>query len=189
MPIRALVLGLGQAHENHPHKAIVLDGITDDLYNDALAWLAFQLVGVDRIYLTPASGDSLHPAFEPELLQSFVMEPRVLRGAMLDRSVVIYSFAVDHLRNETETYRRRMLGLLSGAARRRVEIGNPLHAFVLGPQWGPTVSGFRWAPAEATLRQGVPRNTRLLVRDGTSEPVKSLYYLWRCESGAPEYAS
>jgi hypothetical protein len=113
-------------------------------------------VGVDRIYLTPASGDSLHPAFEPELLQSFVMEPRVLRGAMLDRSAVIYSFAVDHLRNVTETYRRRMLDQLSGAARRRVEIGNPLHAFALGPQWGPTVSGFRRAPAGRHCVRGSP---------------------------------
>jgi hypothetical protein len=100
------------------------------------------------------------------------MEPHVLRGAMLDRSVVIYSFAVDHLRNVTETYRRRMLDRLSGAARRRVAIGNPLHAFALVPQWGPIVSGFRWAPARAKLRQGEPRNTGLLVRDGTCEPLK-----------------
>jgi hypothetical protein len=172
VPIRALVLGLGQAHENHPRKAIVLDGITDDLYNDALAWQAFRLVGVDHIYLTPASGDSLHPAFKPELFRSFVMEPGALRGAIVDRSVVIYSFAVDHLRNVTETYRRQMLGRLSGAARRQVAIGNPLHVFALGPHWGRVVSGCLWAPAQVTLGPGVPRNTGFFVRDGTCEPLK-----------------
>ena len=172
VPIRALVLGLGQARENHPHKAIVLDGVTDDLYNDALAWQAFRLVGVDHVYLTPASGDNLHPAFEPELLQSFIMEPAVLRRAMLNHSAVIYSFAVDHLRNVTEAYRRRMLDRLSDTAPRRVAIGNPFYAFAFGPQGGPVVSGFRWVPAQAKLRQGNPWNTGFWVRDGTCEPVQ-----------------
>jgi hypothetical protein len=171
LPIRAVVLGVGQARENHPDKAIVLTGVTDNIYNDAIARSAFRVAGVDRVYLTPESEDSLHPTFEPEILQSAVMEPAVLRQALLDHFAVIYSVAADHLRNVTEAYGRRMLNQLPDSAPRRVKVGDPLYAFALGPEWGPIVSGFRKVPARATLRLGAPRNGRFLVLDGTYEPV------------------
>ena len=171
LPIRAVVLGVGQARENHPDKAIVLTGVTDDIYNDAVAHSAFLAEGVDRVYLTPEAEDSLHPGFEPELLQSVVMEPAVLRRALLDHSAVIYSLAADHLRNVTDVYRRRMLNRLPDSAPRRVEVGDPLYAFALGPEWGPIVSGSRQVPGTATLRLGAPRNGRFLVLDGTYETV------------------
>jgi hypothetical protein len=100
------------------------------------------------------------------------MEPAVLRQALLEKTAVIYSFAVDHLRNVTETYRRRMLDGLPETAPRRVEIGNPLYAFALGPEWGSIVSGSRWVPDRATLRLGPRRNGTILVLDGTFESVK-----------------
>jgi hypothetical protein len=173
VPIRAVVLGVGQARENHPEKAIVLTGVTDDIYNDAVAHSAFLAEGVDRVYLTPGAEDSLHPAFEPEVLQSFVMEPAVLRRALLDGAAVIYSVAADHLRNVTETYSRRMLNRLPDSAPRRVEVGDPFYAFALGPEWGPIVSGSRQVPAKATLRLGAPGNGTFLVLEGTYGPVKS----------------
>jgi hypothetical protein len=184
VPVRALVLGAAQARENHPRKAIVLDGVTNDLYNDAVAWQAFRAAGAENVYLTPASEDSLHPAFQPWLLDRFVMEPSVLRRAMLNDSAVIYSFAVDHLRNMTGAYRRRMLDRFPDTAPRRVEIGDPLYAFALGPEWGPIVSmqpsGFRWIPARATVHLGPPRNGRFLVLDGTCGPLKPLTGMSGC---------
>ena len=106
------------------------------------------------MYLTPDAQDSLHPALEPELLQSFVMEPPVLRRALLDGSAVIYSVAADHLHSVTETCSRRMLNRLPDSAARRVEVGDPFYAFALGPERGPIASGSREVPATPTLRLG-----------------------------------
>lgn len=167
LPIRAVVLGVRQARENHPAKAIVLDGVTDDIYNDAVAHSAFRAAGVDRVYLTQESADSIHPAFQPEILQSVVMEPAVLRRALLDDSVVIYSMAVDHLRNVTEAYRRRVLSRLTDTAPRRVELGNPLYAFALGPEWGPIV----------VLNGAYQTVTPRTARPGGANPERSATHL------------
>jgi hypothetical protein len=85
------------------------------------------------------------------------MEPPVLRRALLDDSAVIYSVTADHLRNVTEDFRRRVTDEWPDTAPRRIEIGNPLFAFALGPGWGPIESGFRRISPRASLRLGAPR--------------------------------
>lgn len=173
VPIRAVVLVIGQARDNHLGKAIVLTGVTDNIYNDAVAHSALPTEGVDRVYLTPESRDSLHPEFDPEIAECVVMEPAVLRRALVDETAMIYSVAADHLRNVTEGYSRRMLSDLPDSAPRRVKVGDPLYACAPGPEWGPIVSGTRTVPAQATLRRGSPRNGTFLVLDGTYETVRS----------------
>ena len=40
---------------------------------------------------------------------------------------------------------------------RRIEMANPLTAYLLGPEWHAPEEGFRWMPRRATLRIGGPR--------------------------------
>lgn len=110
VPIRSLVLGVRQARENHPSRTIVLDRVTDELYNDAIAHSAFWPFGVDHVYLTPDARLTIHPAGDPAVLDSLAMDPAALRRALLDDSVVIYSVSSGHLRNITVAYRRGVLG-------------------------------------------------------------------------------
>ncbi len=109
-PIRAMVLGVRQARENHPSKTIVLDGVTDDLYNDGIAHSAFRPVAAGDVYLTPESALSIHPAGDPSVLDSVLISAPTLRQLLADDSVVIYSISSGHLRNITRAYRRRVLG-------------------------------------------------------------------------------
>lgn len=97
------------------------------------------------------------------------MEPPVLRRALLDDSAVIYSVTADHLRNVTETFRRRITDELPDTAPRRIEVGDPLFAFALGPEWGPVESGFRRIPARASLVLGARGNRHSLVLEGRYE--------------------
>jgi hypothetical protein len=147
--------------------------VTEGIYTDVIPRSAFRAAAVDPVYLTPGSRVSLHPAVQFEMLQSFVMEPRVLHQPLLGRSAVIYSLVADHLRNVTEAYRRRMLNQLPVPAPRRAVVGNPLNAFALGPQWGSILFGLRKVPARATACLEAPRNGSFLVLDGTYRPVNA----------------
>jgi hypothetical protein len=164
-----VVLGAMQARENHPDKAIVLDRVTDDIYNDAVAHSAFRAAGVERVYLTPSAAETVHPAVDRNFLERVVMEPPVLRRALLDDAAVIYSVTADHLRNVTVDFRQRVTDKLPDAAPRYIEVGNPLFAFALGPEWGPVESGFRRIPPRASLRLGAPGSQRFLVLEGRYE--------------------
>jgi hypothetical protein len=48
----------------------------------------------------------------------------------------------------------------------RVDIGNSLYSWLLGPEWLPAESGIRWMPGNATLRLGVPAVAKRLELEG-----------------------
>jgi hypothetical protein len=165
-PIRGLVLGVQSAQRAHPGKIIVLDGVSSALYDDAVGASAFLPWGIDHVYLTPESRDSIHPLDNPEKLNDLVLEPGVMRSAITHDQVVVYSPVRDHLRNLTWDYERSALDHQVNSEPRRVDVGNPLFGYLLGPEWYPLESDFRWMPKHATLRIGGPDSDkdRLLLQ-------------------------
>jgi hypothetical protein len=162
--VRGLVLGVQAAQEAHPGKTVVLDGIKSDLYDSAIGQSAIFSVGLNEAYLTPASGDTIHPTENPDKLSHLVLDPASLRRAITHEQVVIYSDVGDHLRNVTGVWERSVSNRPSSnqepdSVPRRVEVGNPLLAYLLGPEWYELESGIRWMPRRATVRLGGPAST------------------------------
>lgn len=169
--VRAMVLGAAAAHEAHPDKTIVLEGITSALYEDAVSKSAFYPLGLDYVYLTPDAGVSIDPVDHAELLRKLAVESTVMGNAITHDQVVVYSVIGNHLRNITESWERStgaryLVDGKSGVAPRRVEIGNPLFAYLLGPEWFSLESGVRWMPRRATVRLGGPGAQDKLVLEG-----------------------
>jgi hypothetical protein len=156
--VRALVLGVQAAHQAHPDKIIVLNGVTTGLYDYAVGESAFLPIGVDYVYLTPGSGDNINPSVNAGFLPEITLHPAVMKNAITHESVVVYSVLSDHLRNITEAYERSEFPRLSldKTEPRRMDAGNPLFAYLLGPEWSSLESGNRWMPGRATLRLGGP---------------------------------
>jgi hypothetical protein len=161
------------AEENHPGKTIVLDGIKSDVYDNSIGQSAISSVGLNEAYLTPASKDTIHPTANFGKLPRLVLDAGSLRRAITHEQVVIYSDVGDHLRNVTEAWERSVAARpsLDQALPRRVEVGNPLLAYLLGPEWYELESGIRWMPPRATVRLGGPKSTmdKLLLEGDCSE--------------------
>lgn len=156
--VRGIVLGAQAAQEKHPGKVIVLNGITAEKYQDFAGQGAFAALGIDTIYLTPESGVALGSdpgAADPE---KTVLEPAVLAHAIKKDQVVIYSVVGDHLRNITKLYELSAPGSWYDRMPSRVDPGNPLCSWVLGPSWLPPQSGIRWMPAKATVLISPPQS-------------------------------
>lgn len=71
--------------------------------------------------------------------------------------MVVYAVGGPRLRNVTRLY-GASLDVLPGRAPRRVDVGNPLTGYLLGPTWYPHAVNHRWMPQQATLRVGGPRS-------------------------------
>lgn len=176
--VRAMVLGAVAAREAHPDKTIVLDGVTSPLFEDAVAHSAFYAAGLDYVYLAPGSGDKLESAPHLEALPRVLLEPGVMKNAITHDEVVVYSVNGDHLRNITEQYERSAAvdffpDERSGQGPRHVEVGNPLDAYLLGPEWFPLETGVRWMPQRATVRLRGPESggDELLLEGDCPEQV------------------
>jgi hypothetical protein len=159
--VRGVVLGVQAAHESHPGKIVVLDGIKSDLYDNSIGASAISSVGLDEAYLTPVSKDTIHSTEDAGKLSHIVLDSGTLRRAITHEQVVVYSDVGDHLRNVTEVWERSNSERKPDQLPRRVEVGNPLFAYLLGPEWyGWEAPGFRWMPQRATVRLGGPGSTR-----------------------------
>ena len=168
--VRGVVLGVQAAHQTHPGKPILLDGMSEQLYHDSAGQGAFYSLGFDAVYLTPGSEKNIQGGTGLADVNSLLIDPAVTFHALQNDEVVVYSMAGDHLRNITEAYGRSAYGRLIdpavGASRipGRVDAGNPLYAFLLGPSWLAMESGVRWMPGSATVRiRGSREGSRLSI--------------------------
>jgi hypothetical protein len=150
---QALVLGVRSAHQTHPQKAILLDGMTNQLYRIAIQDRGFRVVGANAVYLTPGSGSTIHTFPGDEDFQTLILDPAVAIRALHSDQAVVYSFAGDHLRNITSRY---AVGFTPNVTPRRIEVGEPLYAYLLGPEWMAPEDRVRWMPERASLTIGRP---------------------------------
>ena len=154
-PVRALVLGVEAAHQTHPSKAILLDGIPLSVYSDSIAQGAFYPLGISHVYLTPGSLFKSGPdVVDPD---KTVLDAATARHALVNEEVVVYSLSGDHLRNVTKEYERSAFSLLADRFPLRLDAGNPIYSWLLGPTWLQPDSGVRWMPGKATARLGGPK--------------------------------
>ena len=164
--VRTLVLGVGRAHQLHPGKAILLAGVSDDLFWRGVFDLPFRLVGNPEVYLTPESQATIqaHPEFGE--VSDYVLPGKVALEALDRGEVLVYQVGPARLRNATGWYREVARRLWTAEEPRWVVAGNRLFARQLGPEWGDVERGFRWMPREATVRLGGPvrPGQRLVLR-------------------------
>ncbi len=150
--VRTLVLGVEAAHKAHPDSVIVLEGVTTELFNNAIGHSPFYPSGIDKVYLAPGSEAKIASAPELAEFKDLVLEPSVLRNALTSGRAVVYSISGDHLRNITEIYKRSAPDRLADQLPSRVDIGNSLYSWLVGPEWLPLETGFRWMPGRGTVR-------------------------------------
>jgi hypothetical protein len=163
---RNLVQGLIRAHEIHPNKAILLTGVSGDLFWSTLSDKAHRLVGVPDVYLTPGSEAAIGAHPELTEVSDYVLPAALAIRALEEDRAVVYSAGEDRLRNVTTLFQATARerwgepGLPS-----RVEVGDLLFSDQLGPTWYPIEGTFRWMPKRATvvLRGPVASGARLFL--------------------------
>jgi hypothetical protein len=158
--VRTLVLGVAAAEQAHPGKTIVLQGVSGALYNNAVGQSALYAAGFDNVYLAPGSAATIHPDENLAPLNKLVLGNAIMAHALIREDAVVYSVLGDHLKNITAEWGPKAVAHISDPAPHRIEAGNPLFAYLVGPQWYPLEAGIRWMPQRASVRLGGPKSAR-----------------------------
>ena len=153
----------------HPTEIILLDGVDADLFRAGVYHHPFSVVGVPGVYLTPGSASQIGPLDVP--VEDFELDAGLTVNGLNHDQIVIYRVGSTRLKAITSLYERTVAQELSTDPPRRIDIANPLTAYLLGPEWYAPEEGFRWMPLRATLRIGGPRtHTDRLYLDGFGPP-------------------
>lgn len=171
--VRALALGVARAHELHPGKLILVNGVGTDLFWAGVYDRPFRLYGAEEVYLTPGSEAAIeaHPELGP--VSNYILATAVVRRALEQDQAVVYQAGGPPLKNITTYYRDHVAASWKAEQPRFVDVGQKLFADLLGPEWYPPEGAYRWMPAQATVRMGGPRS-----------PREKLYLMGFCAGGA-----
>jgi hypothetical protein len=154
----ALVLGVARAHELHPGKVILLDGIDDDLFWGAIAQRPFLFLRIPDVYLAPGSEAVISPHPELDDVSKFVLPADEARRGLDRDQIVVYRSGNGPLRNITHQY-VPPAGPAAASGPIRIDLADPLATDRVGPGWYPIESGFRWMRRSASVRMPGPRST------------------------------
>ena len=145
--IKRMVLGVARAHQLHPTQTILLDGVDEQLFRAGVYHHPFTIFGASAAYLTPGSA----------LSEDFELPGGLTVNGLNHNQIVVYRVGGSRLKAITSVYEKTVAQKLSTDPPRRIDLANPLAAYLLGPEWYAPEEGFRWMPRRATLRIGGPR--------------------------------
>lgn len=153
--VRNLVEGVAHAHELHPDQTILLDGVDTVLFYNCVLDHPFRLMGIEQVYLTPASARQIDAHPEMAEVRDFVAPEQIDNGRL-----AVYDVRGPRLRDITSSFasQPRDAGLPH-----RVDVGNPVYARLLGPEWYAPEGNHRWMSKRATVQIGGP-GKRLYLR-------------------------
>lgn len=102
--VKALVMGVARAHELHPGKTILLDGIGDELFWGAIVHRPFLFIRVPDVYLAPGSEANI--TSHPDLgnISQYILPAAETRRGLASKQIVVYRAGEGPLRNITTRY-------------------------------------------------------------------------------------
>ncbi|HTX36236.1 MAG TPA: hypothetical protein VME43_14500 [Bryobacteraceae bacterium] len=165
--VRNLVEGVAGARQRHPREAILLDGVDTDLFYNGVVDHAFALLG-NQIYLAPGCERAIAPFPGKPSAAEFVLPGGMAAKALAEQQAVVYDVRGARLQNITARY---TVSQAERQAPARVEVAQPLAAYLLGPEWYAPEGNHRWMPRRATLRIAGPAAPgQKLYLDGSCPP-------------------
>ena len=153
LQVQKLVEGVAGAHQVHPGKAILLTGVDGDMFWSGVLHHPFRLIGVEHVYLAPGAEAAI--ASRPALgnPDDFVLPAAVVLQGLGRDELEVYDASGPRLRNITSLYAARPP---EARPPLRVDVGNPMIDYLLGPGWWANDNEHRWMSRRATLRMGAP---------------------------------
>jgi hypothetical protein len=150
---RDFVLSVVDAARAHPGDAIFLEGVSTELFNDAVYDHAFLLFGIDSPQLVPENRPSIAAPSYFTGIDSFFANTITAHKEARQHRAVVFDVSSGIARDATGDYAK---SVKVDKIATRVELGGDLYADQLGDGWDRKEDGFRWMGKRATVTLADP---------------------------------
>jgi hypothetical protein len=155
--VEITTLGVARAHELHPGKLILLNGVGDELFWSGVYDRPFLLFGANEVYLTPGSEKSIWEHPDIGLVGNYVLSTSEARRSLDRGDAVVYQVGGPRLKNVTSYYQEHVAETWTLETPRFVDAGQKVFSDLFNQEWYPIDGAYRWMAQRAGLRIGGPR--------------------------------
>ena len=153
--MKYIALGLKALPYLDANKAILIDGVDNDLFWSGISDDPFRLIGISRIYVTPGSEAFIDPHQEWGGISRFVIGLDDALSLLEMHEALVVEIKGRGVRDITEQYLAR--AQFAAHHPEFVAVADPLYRDRLGPTWYQVEQNFRWMPQTATVKIAGPR--------------------------------
>jgi hypothetical protein len=153
--VKYIVLGLEALPQAETSKAILIDGVDNELFWSGISDNPFRLLGISRVYLTPGSEAFIDPHPEWGGISRFVIGLDDALSLLMNHQAVVVGLQGRELDDITSRYIARVHFALDHPE--FVAVADPLYRNRLGPTWYQIEQNFRWMPKTATVTIAGPK--------------------------------
>jgi hypothetical protein len=142
--IRNLFESVESLTREQPHRTVFFKGVSEEIFNDVLYHRAFQLIGINDVYVLSENLAKLREGFLPGGSEAFFLDPAAERRGLVLNRAVVYDLAGGTVTDVTAQYKSSLLSST-------LDLGDDSSAAQLGSTWYPREGGYRWMPKQATV--------------------------------------
>ena len=136
----------------------MLDHVDNELFQSGFQDDPFRLVGIHRVYLTPGTQKGIESRQDLGGMSRFIIAPEDA-VKMLDRNqLVVLDVGTSVPTDVTASFEATLGEQIVHSTRNFVDVGSPIYASKLGPEWHRIENGSRWMPKRATVELAGPKS-------------------------------
>ena len=153
--MKYIALGLKALPNLDTNKAILVDGVDNDLFWSGISDDPFRLIGISRIYVTPGSEAFIDAHQEWGGISRFVITLEDALSLLEMHQALVVEIKGRGVRDITGQYLAR--AQFAAHHPEFVAVADPLYRDRLGPTWYKVEQNFRWMPQTATVKIAGPQ--------------------------------
>ena len=153
--MKYIALGLQALPNLDASKAILIDGIDNDMFWSGFSDDPFRLLGISRIYVTPGSEAFIDPHLEWGGISRFVIGLPDALSLLQQHQALVFELKGRGVQDITNRYLAR--AQFASSHPEFVNVADPLYRDRLGPTWFKIEQNFRWMPKSATVKIAGPQ--------------------------------
>jgi hypothetical protein len=136
----------------------MLAHVDNELFQSGFQDDPFRLVGINRVYLAPGTEKGIEARQDLGGTSRFTIAPEDAMRLLNRNELTVLDVGGAAPQDVTASFAATLGQQALQSTRNFVDVGSPVYAAKIGPEWYRVENGFRWMPKRATVELAGPKS-------------------------------
>ncbi len=154
--MRLAFRGMEEVGQAQPGAIVIFKGVDNDLFQTGFQDNPYPLAGISQAFLAPGTENGIVAREDLGGIKGFVISPENALLAIESGKARVIEITSGAPRDITRSFETVLRAEFLASHRDSVDVGQPVYASRLSPNWHRIENGYRWLPKSATVQLAGP---------------------------------